>query len=116
MTAFYIACALAFAPLFWLAVWAPFLLATRRYRHMIWRLRPAFALHLDPNVTHIRPRHGPQTWPFRRLLVIRAFRTNPDLPRNPAVDSWNVWAYTRWGAWCWLFSIDRRTPAQRGGV
>lgn len=89
--------------------------AWRRFIRL--ELREDCALSLDVDTWHYRATlHGPQTWPWWRLLVVRAPRCNRDLPPNPHAASWNIWFYTRWGAWCWSFAIDRRTPAQRGLV
>lgn len=48
------------------------------------------------------PTHGPQTWPWWKLLSIRIVRCTHD----PAHFFWitpisyNCWFYTRWGAAC----------------
>ncbi len=62
-----------------------------------------------------RPTHGPQSWPWWRLLVVNVVRCR-DALQTP-LPSWNVWAYTRWGAWCWYVAIRpapwrRPTPAE----
>lgn len=60
------------------------------------------------------PGHGPQTWPWWRLLsvsVVKCMSGDRVIPL-----SWNAWFYTRWGSLCWHLHIDTRTPAQRYGV
>jgi hypothetical protein len=79
------------------------------------RLTPTIGLQLQLSSHHYHPRHGPKTWPWWRLLVVDAVRANPDNPFSThPVHHWNLWFYTRWGAHCHYFAIDRRTPAQRG--
>jgi hypothetical protein len=59
-----------------------------------------------------RPSHGPQVWPWWRLLTISIVRCGPG---DPVRYFWikgihyNAWFYTRWGAWC-------LTITERNGV
>lgn len=48
--------------------------------------------------------HGPKTWPWWRLVAVRFYRAQVNLPST----GWRIWLYTRWGA-CYLDVIcDRR--------
>lgn len=62
-------------------------------------LRPRFHVY--------HPTHGPQVWPWWKLLVVSVVRGSHD----PYWYFWitpiayNVWFYTRWGAWCWSYRV-----------
>jgi len=45
--------------------------------------------------SRMRPHHGPQTWPWWRLVTVHVVRASSQQL------AWNIWIYTRWGAWCW---------------
>lgn len=51
--------------------------------------------------------HGPQEWPWWKLLWIAVVRTNPGR-QNPLVPCWQVWIYTRWAALVWWCGYDKR--------
>ena len=55
----------------------------------------------------LRPAHGPQTWPWWRLV-------SPSLHRLPHVCSpstgYRLWVYTRWGSIFFDIFFDRRKP------
>lgn len=88
--------------------------AGEQARHVGLQLWPTLALKLNLHWYTLRGvTHGPQDWPWWRLASFAAVRTNQDRP-NPLATGWNVWIYTRRGAWCNHFAIDRRSPAQRG--
>jgi hypothetical protein len=54
-------------------------------------------VHLDGHrFTHTH--HGPKVWPWWKLVVFHLARWN-----GAGVNiykGYNVWVYTRWGAWC----------------
>lgn len=49
--------------------------------------------------------HGPQTWPWWRLIAWKAMRLDGVHP--PSTGS-RAWFYTRWGCWHFDLFIDRR--------
>ncbi len=55
------------------------------------------------------PSHGPQVWPWWKLLTLSVVRCSHD----PFWFFWitpisfNVWLYTRWGALCWTWRLRR---------
>lgn len=66
------------------------------------------------NLPHIyHPTHGPQRWPWWRLLVIHIVRCSHDpywyFWMTPI--SYNIWLYTRWGALC--YHHTKRRPVYR---
>ena len=73
------------------------------------------ALFAHPSRYVSQPHHGPSTWPWWRLISVKAYRANPDVPFDQApVHHWLVWFYTRWGATNCHVGLDCRTPKQRG--
>lgn len=52
----------------------------------------------------LHPTHGPQSWPWWRLLVFKPVRSRV----QPPSLGWNLWFYTRWGAKVAELYIDRR--------
>lgn len=52
-------------------------------------------------------KHGPQMWPWWRLVSFRGFRL---VGWEGAFLTYRLWAYTRWGALLADFSIDNRPP------
>lgn len=60
-------------------------------------------LHIDSHRYH--PSHGPQVWPWWRLITVRIVRTRGGRIQK----AWNIWTYTRWGAWCCGWYPARRT-------
>ena len=59
----------------------------------------------------MHPAHGPQSWPWWRLLSVTAVKCWPSGVRF----NYNVWFYTRWGAWPVQVVWDTR-PGRAGGV
>lgn len=53
---------------------------------------------------HLRPMHGPQTWPCWRLMSFSLVRLEMAEPSS----GWRLWVYTRWGAWYGDMVLDRR--------
>lgn len=58
-------------------------------------------LDISFNNWHWKPegrgvQHGPQVWPWWRLVSFSLVRMNPDLPLMP--PNRRLWIYTRWGA------------------
>jgi hypothetical protein len=49
-----------------------------------------------------RPSHGPQAWPWWRLVTVKVCCCSHDPYRFFWITpiSWNIWIYTRWGALC----------------
>ena len=39
-------------------------------------------------------KHGPQTWPWWRLMAIKLYKLKIRKPSS----AWRLWIYTRWGA------------------
>lgn len=79
------------------------------------RLTGNRALFVEPFPRRINAQHGPQSWPWWLLFTMRAVRCNPHITFEQApVHHWNLWLYTRWGAWSVHVGMDCRTPAQRG--
>lgn len=60
-----------------------------------------------------KPSHGPQTWPWWRLVSVRVYKLGLD-PAVP-VSGFRVWFYTRWQCPHWDIFLDRRVniPAAR---
>ncbi len=59
-------------------------------------------LIVSTNVYH--PYHGPQVWPWWRLIVVHLAKsdyTQPPREDSDYLGGRNLWFYTRWGAWCW---------------
>lgn len=54
-------------------------------------------IHLESHryTTHT---HGPKVWPCWRLVVVHLARWNGT--GESTHKGYNVWIYTRWGAWC----------------
>lgn len=48
--------------------------------------------------------HGPKVWPWWRLVVVHPVRWSLLSPIDRANarshKGYNIWVYTRWGAWC----------------
>jgi len=44
------------------------------------------------------PIHGPKVWPWWMFVTVRVVRASVAKESQAA---WNIWIYTRWGAWCW---------------
>lgn len=43
--------------------------------------------------------HGPQVWPWWKLIVVRAVEASHATPDQWTVKwGWNIWFYTRWGS------------------
>lgn len=76
----------------------------KQHKLRVWR---NLVLRLSIDMRVLRPSHGPQVWPWWRLISFAAVYTNPGR-QNPDVPAWNVWAYTRWGALVWWFAVDKR--------
>ena len=38
--------------------------------------------------------HGPQTWPWWRLIAVKLYQLKISKPSS----AWRLWIYTRWGA------------------
>jgi hypothetical protein len=77
---------------------------------MFFRL-PAFTkvqrLHLSYYAYSPSPegvRHGPQTWPWWRLLGIRVYKLQVHFPTTGKA----IWVYTRWKAFNFTIVFDRR--------
>lgn len=51
-----------------------------------------------------KPSHGPQTWPWWRLLSLSFMR----LDTHVHAPTCRMWAYTRWGALYVDVTMDRR--------
>lgn len=54
-----------------------------------------------------QPSHGPQTWPWWRLITVSVVRCDGGDPiRYFWINGiyYNVWIYTRWGAVCWTIA------------
>jgi hypothetical protein len=51
-----------------------------------------------------KPVHGPQTWPWWRLLSLSLSR----LDTHAHAPTYRMWAYTRWGALFVDVTMDRR--------
>lgn len=72
-----------------------------------------------PHIYH--PSHGPQSWPWWKLLTVKVCRCSHDpywfFWITPI--SYNVWIYSRWGALCWNVNerrgIYRNEEFQRVG-
>lgn len=52
----------------------------------------------------LHPLHGPQTWPWWRLIAFGAANLHPALPST----GYRLWIYTRWGACHFDVFLDRR--------
>lgn len=64
-------------------------------------------LWLDPHV--YKPSHGPQKWPWWKLLTVHVVRCSHDPAQLfwiPPI-SYNAWVYTRWGARCITYHFRR---------
>lgn len=59
------------------------------------------------NDEDLRPSHGPQTWPWWRLLSIKVVRLDICLPST----GYRAWIYTKRGAVYFDLFIDRRAAA-----
>lgn len=51
------------------------------------------------------PTHGPQVWPWWRWVSVRVvrweyYRTFTFQDYVGTKPAWNIWVYTRYGAWC----------------
>lgn len=53
-------------------------------------------LLIDNHTYH--PSHGPKTWPWWRLITINVVLAIGC--SRTEYRAWNIWTYTRWGAWC----------------
>lgn len=56
-------------------------------------------VHWSHHIFH--PTHGPQTWPWWRLVtvsVVQAEGIQPDRTYGPTPRYYILWVYTRWGA------------------
>jgi len=65
-------------------------------------------LVLDYSLAHLQknahPKHGPQVWPWWRLVSFSIVRLNVDPPSS----SRRLWVYTRFGAIYLDATLDRR--------
>jgi hypothetical protein len=52
-----------------------------------------------------RVKHGPQTWPWWRLASVSVIRASGVILPS---TGYNVWLYTRWGAYLLGVYFDRR--------
>jgi len=52
----------------------------------------------------IKPKHGPQTWPWWKVFTLGFNRIDQVLPNT----GWRMWIYTRWGAKGFDVCFDRR--------
>ncbi len=63
--------------------------------------------HLDGH-RFTKHTHGPKTWPWWRLVVVHIVAWDGGLnnearkldDRFNTLKGYNIWIYTRWGAWC----------------
>lgn len=65
-------------------------------------------LHVDwPNKYNflMKTFHGPQRWPFWKIVSISIVRCSGVIP--PSIG-YNLWIYTRWGALLISMFLDRR--------
>lgn len=53
----------------------------------------------------LRPKHGPQSWPWWRLFGVSVVRLEVVAPTT----GYRLWLYTRWGAAYGDLVFDRRT-------
>lgn len=58
------------------------------------------AAHMNDD---LRPEHGPQVWPWWRLMSFGWVRFG-----SPTFTGRRLWAYTRWGAMFATVYLDRR--------
>lgn len=58
-------------------------------------------VHLDSH-RFVSTEHGPKDWPWWKLVVVRLCRWRG--VGNECYKGYNVWIYTRFGAWCHGFS------------
>ncbi|WP_431014577.1 hypothetical protein [Bradyrhizobium pachyrhizi] len=81
-----------------------------QYRDWTLRLfgtRNTYPVHVVySRVRWISTGHGPQTWPWWRLISWKLYQL--DFGRNSASSGSRVWFYTRWGCWHVDFIVDRR--------
>lgn len=66
--------------------------------------------HLAP---YLWPVHGPQDWPWWRLLSFRLTRL--DQVQRPSTGH-RLWLYSRWGALYWEVFFDRRPRCPDGSL
>jgi len=66
-------------------------------------------IRLNGSLAHFRPdmhpTHGPQVWPWWRLVSFGFVRL--ELVAKPSIG-WRLWVYTRWGAGFGDLVLDRR--------
>lgn len=55
--------------------------------------------------------HGPQTWPWWRLVAPRMMQIRGSY--GPMPEARRLWLYTRWGAYYCDFMLDRRGVVQK---
>jgi len=65
-------------------------------------------IHLMQSFAHLRPElrplHGPQIWPWWKLMSFGPCRLDCHAPTS----GYRLWVYTRWGAWFADIYFDRR--------
>lgn len=71
----------------------------------VFRKATQFAIWPDHYTFRDGVKHGPQTWPWWRVVTVSIVRT---CSYRTEKRGWNVWFYTRWGAWC--CGIYERVP------
>lgn len=75
-----------------------------------WR-RHTYPVRIGHRWTHDWTAHGPQTWPWWRIVSLSVIK----LPIEEPSTACRLWIYTRWRVWSFDAAIDRRPIGQMLG-